>query len=84
MLHKPVNRIVYDSEGKACGVVSVGEDGKEAYAKCKFMVHYMYIYICIHTHIYTCVYVYIRIYVYIFIYTYMRPYLCESPLVSLC
>eukprot|EP00918_Siedleckia_nematoides_P052480 GHVU01114646.1.p1 GENE.GHVU01114646.1~~GHVU01114646.1.p1 ORF type:complete len:442 (+),score=101.19 GHVU01114646.1:191-1327(+) len=38
MLHKPVNRIVYDGEGKVCGVVSVDEEGKEAYAKCKMMV----------------------------------------------
>jgi len=28
MLHKPVNRIVYDGEGKVCGVVSVDEEGK--------------------------------------------------------
>ena len=33
MLHKPVKKVVYDAEGKACGVVSVGEDGQEAYAK---------------------------------------------------
>mmetsp|Transcript_82077 Transcript_82077/g.120313 ORF Transcript_82077/g.120313 Transcript_82077/m.120313 type:complete len:317 (+) Transcript_82077:499-1449(+) len=38
MLHKPVNKIVYDDAGQACGVVSVGEDGKEAYAKCKMIV----------------------------------------------
>jgi len=66
MLHKPVNRIVYDSEGKACGVVSVGEDGKEAYAKCKFMVYvniYMYIVygICKYIYVYICIYICIYI-----------------------
>lgn len=38
MLHKPVEKIVYDNDGKAAGVISVGEDGKPAYAKCKFIV----------------------------------------------
>jgi Rab GDP dissociation inhibitor len=38
MLHKPVKRIVYAADGSVCGVVSVGEDGQEAYAKCKFIV----------------------------------------------
>ena len=68
MLHKPVNRIVYDSEGKACGVVSVGEDGKEAYAKCKFMVHYMYIYIYAYIRTYIRVYMYTYVYMYTFLY----------------
>lgn len=38
MLHKPVEKIVYDSDGKAAGIVSVGEDGKPAYAKCSMIV----------------------------------------------
>jgi Rab GDP dissociation inhibitor len=38
MLNKPVSRIVYNAEGQACGVVSVGEDGKPAFAKCKQIV----------------------------------------------
>jgi hypothetical protein len=33
MLHKPVEKIVYGDDGKAAGIISVGEDGKPAYAK---------------------------------------------------
>ena len=33
MLNRPVDRIIYDAEGRACGVVSQGE-----YAKCKAIV----------------------------------------------
>jgi Rab GDP dissociation inhibitor len=33
MLNRPVDRIVYDAEGRACGVISQGE-----YAKCKSIV----------------------------------------------
>jgi Rab GDP dissociation inhibitor len=38
MLHKPIEKVVYDSEGKAAGILSVGEDGKPAYAKCGLIV----------------------------------------------
>jgi len=38
MLHKPIERVVYDAGGRACGVVSTGEDGQPAFAKCKFVV----------------------------------------------
>mmetsp|Transcript_34082 Transcript_34082/g.81240 ORF Transcript_34082/g.81240 Transcript_34082/m.81240 type:complete len:483 (-) Transcript_34082:277-1725(-) len=38
MLQKPVEKVVYDAEGKACGVISVGEDGKQAFASCKLIV----------------------------------------------
>ncbi|EKX54040.1 hypothetical protein GUITHDRAFT_159164 [Guillardia theta CCMP2712] len=38
MLHKPIERIVYNSAGEACGVVSMNEEGKPAFAKCKFIV----------------------------------------------
>ena len=36
MLHKPIERVVYDAGGRACGVVSTGEDGQPAFAKCKY------------------------------------------------
>jgi len=38
MLHKPIKRIVYNDAGEACGVVSLDEEGKEAYAKCRMLV----------------------------------------------
>jgi len=38
MLHKPVEKIVYGDDGKAAGIISVGEDGKPAYAKCGMIV----------------------------------------------
>ena len=38
MLHKPIERVVYDAGGRACGVVSTGEDGQPAFAQCKFVV----------------------------------------------
>jgi hypothetical protein len=43
MLHKPVSRIVYDKDGKAAGVVSVGEDGQPV---CMCMCACM----CVRTH----------------------------------
>mmetsp|Transcript_30676 Transcript_30676/g.82102 ORF Transcript_30676/g.82102 Transcript_30676/m.82102 type:complete len:122 (-) Transcript_30676:709-1074(-) len=38
MLNKPIDRVVYNEQGAACGVVSVGEDGKPAFARCKQIV----------------------------------------------
>mmetsp|Transcript_46545 Transcript_46545/g.110892 ORF Transcript_46545/g.110892 Transcript_46545/m.110892 type:complete len:499 (-) Transcript_46545:89-1585(-) len=38
MLHKSIDRIVYNDAGEARGVVSKGEDGLPAFAKCKFIV----------------------------------------------
>jgi len=38
MLHKPINRIVYNSAGEAAGIVSVNEEGKEAFASCKMII----------------------------------------------
>ena len=51
MLHKPINRIVYNSAGAAAGIVSVNEEGKVCAYACLFACAYTLqsLFICTYT-----------------------------------
>ena len=51
MLHKPINRIVYNSAGEAAGIVSVNEEGKVCAYACLFACAYTLqsLFICTYT-----------------------------------
>ena len=51
MLHKPINRIVYNSAGEAAGIVSVNEEGKVCAYACPFACAYtlLSLFMCAYT-----------------------------------